>query len=123
MRFPKDRLEKHNFPLLFFEHEYLSNRKSCILEILAMHEKHCILVNCVSELLFRPWFIFYDKKQETFIQLFYIIFSRFHQIKTRPYIKDLRHSSLVQNVFSVCIENLRCQTIIVSEILMFKKKK
>ena len=40
--------EKHNIPLLFFEHEYLSNRKSCILEILVMHGKHCILVNCVS---------------------------------------------------------------------------
>ena len=70
-------LEKHNFPLLFFEHEYLSNHKLCILEIIAMHEKHCILVNCVSEFLFRPWFIFYDKKRETFIQLFYIIFLDF----------------------------------------------
>ena len=67
MRFPKNMLEKHNLPLLFFEHEYLSNCKSCILEILAVHEKHCILVNCVSEFIFRPWFIFYDKKWETFI--------------------------------------------------------
>ena len=77
MRFAIDMLEKHNFSLLFFEHEYLSNPKSCILESLTMHEKHCILVNCVSEFLFRPWFIFYDKKRETFIQLFYIIFLDF----------------------------------------------
>ena len=81
MQFPKNVLEKHNFPLLFFEHGYLSNRKSCILEILGMHGKHCHLVNCVSEFLFRPWFIFYDKKRETFIQLFYIIFLDFIQKK------------------------------------------
>ena len=77
MRFQKNMLEKHNFPLLFVEHENLSNRKSCILEILAMHEKHCILVNSVSEFVFRPWFILYDKNRETVIQLFYIIFLDF----------------------------------------------
>ena len=47
MRFPKNMLEKHNFPLLFFEHGYLNNRKSRILEILGMHGKHCRLVNCL----------------------------------------------------------------------------
>ena len=100
MRFPKNMFEKHNFPLLFFEHEYLSKRKLCILEILAMHEKHYILVNCVSEFLFRPWFIFYDKNGKL-LSKYFTLFSRFHQIKTRPYIKNLRHSSLDQNVFSV----------------------
>ena len=70
-------LEKHNFPLLFFEHEYLSNCKSCIMEILGIHGQLCLLVINVSEFLFRPWFIFYEKKRETFVQLFYIIFLDF----------------------------------------------
>ena len=99
MPFPKNMLEKHNFPLLFFEHENLSNCKLCVLEILAMHEKHCILVNCVSELLFRPSFILYDKNRETFIQLFYIIFLDF--IKNWALHIKLRHFPLGQNVFSV----------------------
>ena len=84
MRFPKNMLEKHNFPLLFFEHEYLSNRKSCILEILGMYGKHYLLVNYVSEFVFRPWFIFYDQKRETCIQLFYIIFLDFAKEKLGP---------------------------------------
>ena len=69
--------EKHIFPLLFFEYGYLSNRLLYILESLDMTGKHCLLVNCVSELSFRVWFIFYDKKQETFIQLTCIIFLDF----------------------------------------------
>ena len=80
MRFPKSMLEKHNFPLLFFEHGYLSNRKSCILEILGMHGKHSDLVNCVSEYLFRPWFIFYDK-MGNFYPIILHYFSRFHKRK------------------------------------------
>ena len=65
--------EKHIFPVLFFKHEYLSNRKLYILNILGMTGKYSDLVNSVSEFLCRAWFVFYGKKWETSIQLIYII--------------------------------------------------
>ena len=37
-------------------------------------------------------------KTGNFYVIFLYYFSRFHKIKTRPYIKDLRHSSLDQDV-------------------------
>ena len=69
--------EKHIFPILFFEHKYLSNRMLYILNSLGMTGKYSDLVNSVSELLCRAWFVFYGKKRETFIQLIYIIFLDF----------------------------------------------
>ena len=83
--------EKPIFRLLFFEHAYLTNLHMCSLEILGMHWKRSNLVNYVSEFLFRVYFLFYDKKRETFMLFFHIFF----------YIKNLRHSSLDQNVFSM----------------------
>ena len=93
--------EKSIFLLIFFEHAYLTNPHMCSLEILGMHWKRSNLGNCVSEFLFRVYFLFYDKKRETFMLFFSHYFSRFHKIKTRTYIKNLRHSSLDQNVFSM----------------------
>ena len=55
-----------------------------------MSSKHSDLVNCVSEFLFRAWFLFYDKKRETFML-------------TK---KNLRHSSLDHNVGYNSIEGL-----------------
>ena len=43
----------------------------------------------------------YDKKTGNFYAINLHYFSRFHQIKTRPYIQNLRHSSLDQDVISV----------------------
>ena len=62
---------KSIFSLLFFEHGYLSNDWQCILDIWEVSSKHFNLVKCVSE------FLFYDKKQETFMLFFYIIFLDF----------------------------------------------
>ena len=69
--------EKPIFLLLFFEHTYLTNPHVCSLEILSMHWERSNLVNCVSEFLFRAYFLFYNKKRETFIQFFHIIFLDF----------------------------------------------
>ena len=43
-------------------------------------------------------YFFYLKKREDFLFFFHDYFSRFHQIKTRTYIQNLRHSSLHLNV-------------------------
>ena len=42
-----------------------------------MSLKHSDLVNCVSDLLFRAKFVFYDKKRETFMLFFHNIFIEF----------------------------------------------
>ena len=74
----KNALEKLIFSLLFFQHGYLSNQSLWSLEILTMYWKHSDLVNCVSEFfLLRTYFLFYDKKRETFIVFFLIIFLDF----------------------------------------------
>ena len=73
----------------------------CSLEILGMHWKRSNLVNCVSEFLFRVYFLFYDKKTGNFYAIFSHYISRFHKIITMTYIKNLRHSLLDQNVFSM----------------------
>ena len=49
-----------------------------------MSSKHSNLVNCVSEFLFRAWFLFYDKKRETFMLFFGIIFLDFINQKLGP---------------------------------------
>ena len=69
--------EKPIFYLLFFEHAHLTNPHMCSLEILGMHWKRSNLVNCVSEFLFRVYFLFYDKKQETLLLFSHIIFLDF----------------------------------------------
>ena len=101
MRPPKNVFFTHIFPLLFFEHEYLNNRELYILKILGMTGKLSDLVNCVSALLFRVWYISYDKKTGNFYPTILHYFSRFYQMRTRPYIKNQRQSPLNQNVFSV----------------------
>ena len=65
--------EKPIFLLLFFEHGYLTNPHMCSLEILGMHWKRSNPVNCVIRL----YFLFYDKKRETFMLFFHIIFLDF----------------------------------------------
>ena len=45
--------ENQLFSLLIFEHRYLNNCRMCILDILEMYSKHSILVNRVSESIFR----------------------------------------------------------------------
>ena len=69
--------EKPIFLLLFFEHAYLTYPHMWSLEILGMHWKRSNLVNSVSEFLFRVYFLFYDKKWETFMLFFHIIFLDF----------------------------------------------
>ena len=69
--------EKTIFRLLFFEHAYPTNPHMCSLEILGMHWKRSNLVNYVSEFLFRVYFLFHDKKRETFMLFFHIIFLDF----------------------------------------------
>ena len=49
-----------------------------------MSSKHSNLVNCVSEFLFRAWFLFYDKKGETFMLFFRITFLDFIKPKLGP---------------------------------------
>ena len=49
-----------------------------------MSSKHSNLVNCVSEFLYRAWFLFYDKKRETFMLFLSIIFLDFIKQKLGP---------------------------------------
>ena len=76
--------EKPIFLILFFEHMYLTNLDMCNIEMISMHWKRSNLVNCVSEFLFRGQFLFYDKKRETFMLFFQIIFLDFIKLKLGP---------------------------------------
>ena len=52
-----------------------------------MSSKHSNLVNCISEFLFRAWFLFYDKNGKLicyFFVLFGIIFLDFIKQKQGP---------------------------------------
>ena len=81
MRSPKNVSEKNIVPLLFLLHKYRNSRKLCVIEILGMPGKHCVLVNCVSEYLFKAWFIFYDKEETFYSIIIYIILLNFIYIK------------------------------------------
>ena len=45
-----------------------------------------------------PSFLFMSKNGKIFLLFFHNYFSRFHKIKSRTYIKNLRHGSLQMNV-------------------------
>ena len=63
--------EKTIFLLLFLEHAYLTNPHMCSLKILGMHSKRS------NQNSYLGYFLFYDKKRETFMLFFHIIFLDF----------------------------------------------
>ena len=54
------RIQKMHFPLLFFEHQYLAYYDRLTAEIFDTYSQHSDLVNCVSDFLYRAWFLFYE---------------------------------------------------------------
>ena len=57
-----------------------------------------------------------------FLPFFHYYFSRFHKIKTRTYIKNLRHGSLQINVFYMYVKFHGWEMIIKGDILVQKIK-
>ena len=55
----KPKIQKIHFPLLLFEHQYLAYYDNLTDETFNTYSQHSSLVNCVSDLLFRAYFLFY----------------------------------------------------------------
>ena len=66
--------------------------------------------------------MFLCQKTGRFLLFFYNYFSRFHKIKSRTYIKNMRHGSLQMNVFSRCVKFHTWEMIIKGDILVQKIK-
>ena len=68
-----------SFDNYFVEHDFLKKHSIYRVQILFAHSSDPFIGNRVSDFVFRPYFLFYDKNRETFCK-FRKTFSKSHKI-------------------------------------------